>query len=132
MNIGLRLVFNAAVLRHWGARTIRSTILNPLQWIWLPLLIAVIFSAYLLHSWLTTALFILLCVVFVVFIGAFIFALLTEPELLRSEKYLVEKLAIEHHLGDSKYGDAASAADMIPNDSQSQQRIGRENNDSLK
>ena len=56
-------------------------------------------------AWITVT-FILMCIVtFILYIGAYVYCLLYDREALRSETYLIQKLAIERkYLGDNVTG----------------------------
>lgn len=93
-------------LEHSNASGSRSTVLKSISWLIGLLLPSTIVSSYLRgDSWLTVALFILLFVSVLIFFFAFIYFMFHDKDALRSEKFIINKLAIEKGVyGDSKHG----------------------------
>jgi len=88
--------------------------MNPLQWMLYPLLAVGLISALFNVMWFAVVTLVLFAVLLALFIGAYIYALGKNPDLLRSEKFLATKLAIEHGFGDSLHGQSTSLEDLSP------------------
>jgi lipopolysaccharide export LptBFGC system permease protein LptF len=74
----------------------KSTVLKPLGGVLGALFGLVALSAYLRFSlWLLILFVILTCISFILFLWAFVYCLIKSPESLRSEKYSIQKMAIE-------------------------------------
>jgi hypothetical protein len=97
--------------------------MGPLQWVLYPLLAALLISAPMDITWLTASILAMFLLLLIVFIAAYIYALCTDPEMLRSEKYLATKLAIQHGLGDSLHGEITSKADLVLGETQSRTMV---------
>lgn len=92
----------SALLQHITSEGKRSTAMQPLIWLTSILLIGTLSSFYFnLPSWLNKTLVGLLLFIILVFIGVYIYFMLTNSDALRSEKYSLKKMAIERGLGDS-------------------------------
>jgi hypothetical protein len=108
---GLNLI--ASFLQQATAQGTRSTILNPLGWFFAlctgGLLGSVRWNASL---WIQLIFGVFAILGGTTYLGAYVFCLLTkQPELLRTEKYLIQQLAIEKGFrGDSITGPITSAA----------------------
>lgn len=96
-----------ALLRNqgWSRRSTALTTVSPL--------LAVVFvggTLFIRYAasgplWLTVIFTVAICLVILVFLSAFVYCLLKEPDLLRSERYGLEKMAIERGvLGDDIQG----------------------------
>jgi uncharacterized membrane protein YdbT with pleckstrin-like domain len=93
-------------MSHASARGARSTALHALQWA-LGLLLAAIPITLLAAApgWLVGFLVVAVGIVLTVFLGAYIFLLLRNPDALRSEEFSLNKMALEKGLiGDSTHG----------------------------
>jgi hypothetical protein len=78
-------------------RNAKSTVLKSLGWLIALLLPATIFaSRYGTDKWLVVMFAVLDCLAILVYIAAYIFFALKDPEQLRSEKYSIQKMAIQH------------------------------------
>lgn len=84
----------------------RSTILKPLTWF-----ISAIFAALVLlikinsPQWIVIMVSVILIVSILIFLFAYMFCLFTDKDAIRSEKYSIQKLAIEKGIiGDSSFG----------------------------
>lgn len=86
------------------AELTRTDALRPLIWPIAGLLIAIT-GALTAHApaWLLVVLVSAVGIALIVYVGAFIYFAAKDPDALRSEKYKLQKLAIEHGL----YGDSA-------------------------
>src|SRR5882672_4193880 len=80
----------------------RSDVLKPLAWL-IGILATAIVTALFARppEWLLVALTVMLIVSIALYGGAFVFCLLNDRDSLRSEKYSLHKMAIEHGI----YGD---------------------------
>jgi len=87
-------------------RNSKSTVLKSLGWLIGILLSATVAAShYGTDKWLVVMLAILDCFVIVTYVAAYVFFAIKNPELLRSEKYSIQKLAIQHgFVGDDKSG----------------------------
>lgn len=91
---------------HLKAEFSRTDVLRALIWPIGGLLIA-LSAAFYAHApeWLLIAFFVLLCLFLMLYGGAYIFFAATDPDALRSERYKLQKMAIEQGLyGDSQHG----------------------------
>lgn len=95
-----------AFLQQATASGSRSTVLKDLLWV-----IGIVISAILIASKfglpipLITALFVIFCLLIAIFLFSYIFCLVKNPDWLRSEKFSIEKMAIEKgFVGDSTVG----------------------------
>lgn len=84
----------------------RSDVLKPLAWLTALLLFATVTSGVKkADSWLTLTLLILTVISVLTYVGAYIFFAIKSPDSLRSERHVIQKLAIEQGLlGDSSVG----------------------------
>lgn len=87
-------------------RNAKSTVLKSLGWLIALLLPATILaSRYGMDKWLVVMFAVLDCLAILVYIAAYIFFALKDPEQLRSEKYSIQKMAIQHgFIGDDISG----------------------------
>jgi predicted membrane channel-forming protein YqfA (hemolysin III family) len=77
-------------------RNAKSTALKSLGWLIALLLPSTIAAShYGNDKWLVVMLAILVCLSVVVYIAAYVFFALTNPDLLRSEKFTIQKMAIQ-------------------------------------
>ena len=100
------LQFITSLLQHATAEGSRSTVLRPLSWLAgicvVGLLGCLEFKA---PDWITDMFAVMIALAFLLFIGAYIYCLMNDREALRSEKYSIQRLAIEKGLlGDSTSG----------------------------
>jgi|GEM_PF-2842538 hypothetical protein len=92
-------------------RNTKSTVLKPLGWLIGLLLTATIFaSRFGLDKWLVVMLAVLDCIAVIIFFVAYIYFGCKDPDLLRSEKFSIQKMAIQHGL----IGDDLSGFFKIP------------------
>jgi hypothetical protein len=84
----------------------RSSITNPLQWTMVILIGGMVLCAILrLPDWIIIVLLVCLALVVALFLYAYLHFMHTKPDVLRSEQFHLQKLAIEHGLvGDSIHG----------------------------
>jgi hypothetical protein len=84
----------------------RSSITNPLQWTMVILLVAILSCALArLPSWVIVFLLVCFGLVFCLFLYAYLHFMHTKPDVLRSEQFHLQKMAIEHgYVGDSIHG----------------------------
>jgi len=84
----------------------KSTVLKSLGWLISILSTATIFaSRYGLDKWLVVMFAILDCIVILIYIAAYIYFAIKDPEQLRSEKFSIQKMAIQHgYVGDDLAG----------------------------
>lgn len=101
-------------LRQWDAKTIRTTVLHSMQWLIYPVLVGAIFCGAWGVTWLAIVLLCFLGVLVISFLWSHHHCLRTNPDLLRSERHVERKMAIERGLGDSSHGEAKSAQDLRP------------------
>lgn len=95
-----------SIFSQHTARGARSTALHALQWT-LGIVLTGITASLLsgAPTWLSIAMTVFAGLVLTVFLFAYVFLLLTNPDALRSEQYFLSKLAIEKGLvGDSNVG----------------------------
>lgn len=83
----------------------KSTILKPLGWL-LAILVPLFSASYYLKAdnWISYSIATLIFIVIVIYLTIYIHAYFKNPELLRSEKYTLTKMAIEK----STFGDSTS------------------------
>lgn len=84
----------------------RTDVLRPVAWLVTILLGGAIGLQHVgAPSWTMAALIVLLFAIVLMYAGAYIYCLLTNPDALRSEKFAIEKLAIEKGVyGDDRVG----------------------------
>lgn len=84
----------------------RSSALKPLGMLICMLLSATLISSYMdTPEWIIKPLFFCTIVIIIVYVSAYIYLLFCDRDALRSEKYSIQKLAIERGLvGDSEIG----------------------------
>jgi uncharacterized membrane protein YdbT with pleckstrin-like domain len=94
------------LLQKSDASGSKSTILKPLTWFISLLAGAIITCAWLkVHEWIIVFFAILVGIAFVVFLCAYVYCLFTNPDAIRSEKFSIQKMAIERGIfGDSSSG----------------------------
>jgi len=87
-------------------RNAKSTVLKSLGWLVAILLSGTVASShYGNDKWLVVLFAILAGISILVYIAAFVFFAIKNPDLLRSEKYSIQKMAIEHgFIGDDMSG----------------------------
>ncbi len=104
------------LLNHANANGSKSTVLKPLGWALGMTLSSLIISAYLkLPEWITIMLAIALGLMLAMYIGAYIYFMLTDSDALRSEKYSIQKMEIQKTLiGDSDRGMKEVSLDRKP------------------
>jgi hypothetical protein len=90
----------------------RSTVLRPLGWV-IAILAGSVVAAieFKAPAWMGITLVSFMGLALLLYLGAFVYCLLTDKEALRSEKYSIEKLAIEKGI----FGDSISG--IIPTES---------------
>lgn len=101
----------------------KSTILKPLTW-FLALIIGGILSLLKFDSpvWLTIMLATIFCLGVAVFFFVYIYCLINDRDSLRSEKFTIQKLAIEKGImGDDVIGIIPSSNNCLPDKCSSQQ-----------
>src|ERR1039457_3540900 len=88
------------------ARRSRSTALNPLGWLVSILIVGAIGAKRAgLDSWIITTLVVFVALEVVLYLGAYVFFMFKSRDALRSEQFVIEKMAIEKLLvGDSSRG----------------------------
>ena len=94
------------LFQHQAGSGKKSTALQPIIYLSVPIF-AAIFVSFQLDSplWISVALFIILSVVILLFVGAYIYFMLKNPDALRSEKFNITKYAMERGLiGDDTLG----------------------------
>lgn len=98
--------FLATFQEHLNAEFSRSDVLRALIWPNAGLLLALSAALYTkAPAWLLAAIFILFCGFMLLYAGAYIYFAITDPDALRSERYKLQKIAIEQGLyGDSSTG----------------------------
>ncbi|TGS13736.1 hypothetical protein EN852_014890 [Mesorhizobium sp. M2E.F.Ca.ET.209.01.1.1] len=84
----------------------RSDVLKPLAWLIALLVASLALSAWVRGpEWLLIADSVMLFCTVILYLGAYTFCLISNPDALRSEKYSLQKFALEHQLiGDSTAG----------------------------
>ncbi len=106
--------FIRAFLEQATARGSRSTALKPLGWL-VAMLLPATLASYIFDSpsWLGLTLCIMTCVSVATYIGSYFYLLCKDRDALRSERYSIQKLAIEKGL----YGDnIMGTVDLIEDD----------------
>ena len=99
------------ILQQALQRNTKSTVLRPLSWLVGLLLTATIFaSRFGMDKWLVVMLAVLDCLAIILYFAAYIFFGHKDPDLLRSEKFTIQKMAIQHGL----IGDDISGMFKIP------------------
>lgn len=95
-----------AFLEHASAQGSRSTALKPIGWMISICIAATLSSAYLATMpWLTILFAIFATLTMLLYLGAYIYCLITDKDALRSETYTIQKMAIEKgFVGDSLTG----------------------------
>lgn len=98
-------IFKEFIQKHSAAGS-RSSALAPLSWMAVLLIIALIICIqFKAISWIITILVIGVCLNFILFLSAYIYFMLTDKDALRSEKFTIQKMAIEKGLiGDNLQG----------------------------
>ena len=97
--------FVSAVREQMNATLTRSDALRPLIWPLGICAISMTFSAFHGSSWLTYALGAMFFVALSLYLVAYYYCLLKNPDALRSESYNVQKMALERGIyGDSQTG----------------------------
>jgi len=99
------------ILEHATTQGYRSNILKPLLGIIIILFLATIAFAYLNKEILYYTTFVMAGIIFIAFIVSFFYCLFKNPDLLRSEKYNLEKTAIEKV---SISGDSLNTGKVLP------------------
>jgi hypothetical protein len=89
-----------------SAQAARSTVLQPLAWIIVSLFAALsVTASFRPESWVLIFLAVLLVIILGIYVGAYIYCMWKDPDLLRSEKFYIQKFAIERGVfGDSTKG----------------------------
>lgn len=101
----------------------KSTILKPLTW-----LISILFGGIIILSynkadkWIIVSFFCIICIIILLFIFSYIYCLYKDRDALRSEKFSIQKMAIEKgYYGDNVSGLITSNINNNnPNDSNSE------------
>lgn len=99
--------FNVSdILERASADGHKTTVMRPLQWVLGILFIAATGSMFSdAPGWWLVLLAVLICITMAIMAYAYIYAIHKSPDLLRSEKYTLRKLAIEKSLmGDDLHG----------------------------
>lgn len=93
----------SALFEHSIAKGSRSTVLNTIAWLIVSLSTFIIISfKYDFDLWIKIILVIFFSISIIIFLFSFLFCLFYHQDALRSEKFVITKLAIEKHLaGDS-------------------------------
>lgn len=96
-----------SLFEHASARGARSTVLHPLQWALFLSIIGTVGNAGAGGpQWLTGLLAVVLCTVTLVLLVFYGIAFFRDPDLLRSEKYAIDKMMVERNLiGDDTTGE---------------------------
>jgi hypothetical protein len=86
----------AGLLQHAIIHGARSTVLRPLGWL-IGILATLVLAAIRFQApvWMNAAIIALLVLGVSIYLSAFVYCLLTDKEALRTEKYSIQKLAIE-------------------------------------
>lgn len=94
------------LLHRSDASGSRSTILKPLTWFISVIIVGIVFLLkYNSSQWLIIMFSIILGLAILIFLFAFVFCLFTDKDAIRSEKYSIQKMAIEKGVyGDSSTG----------------------------
>lgn len=99
-------MFIRGFFSHANAKGARSTALHSLQWA-LGLLLATLpaLVSFNAPNWILSLVFIFISLVVAVFLGAYVYLLIKNPDALRSEEFSLSKLAMEKGLvGDNVHG----------------------------
>ena len=98
--------FLATLREQMSAELTRSDVLRALIWPNSGLLVALIAAVTAkAPNWIQIMLAIMLCIFMTLYGGAYIYFAATDPDALRSEKYKLHKMAIEHGIiGDNMTG----------------------------
>jgi len=105
--------FLSTLKEQMSAELTRSDALRALIWPNAMLLMALVSAAGTkAPNWLLVILAIMLGIFMVLYAGAYVFFAATDPDALRSEKYKLQKMAIEHGL----YGDSNTGLHSIDTD----------------
>ncbi|MGI8773202.1 MAG: hypothetical protein ACR2JE_17400 [Acidobacteriaceae bacterium] len=94
-----------SLLQHSSGKSSRSTTLQPL--VWLIIVVAGVFmgaAKYIPGSWIPSAVLGLIALVVLAFIGAFMYFMVKNPDALRSERFTLDKMALQQ----SRTGDDIS------------------------
>lgn len=104
-----------AILEHGTAKGARSTILNPLNWVLGICLPITIYTAINVpESWLNYPFGIFSMIVMLLYIATYIYCLFTDKDALRSEKFVIQKLAItKSFVGDDMVGVIDDSKDKL-------------------
>ena len=96
----------ASIVDQMSSGGSKSTVLKPLFFALCFLLACIYFAVTLeLPIWVMYCFLIAMLIVFVLFLIIYLVCFFKNPDLIRSEKYLIEKLAIEKQfIGDDKTG----------------------------
>lgn len=105
--------FIRSLLEQATAQGSRSTALKPLGWL-LALLLSSTLGCFSLKApiWASVLLGVLSTIAVIVYVGAYVFLLVKNPDALRSERFFLQKLAIEKGL----YGDSLVGTLELPGD----------------
>lgn len=94
----------------------RSTALQPL--VWLMLIMAIVFFTCLKYhapAWLLTAVLCMVAVVALVYLGSYVYLIFTNIDATRSERFTLEKLALQQsRTGDDRTGFSEGADRRLP------------------
>jgi len=95
-----------AILEHGATKGARSTILHPLHWALVICLPTTVYTASKTpDSWLNYLFGIFTALAMVLYIATYIYCLFTDKDALRSEKFVIQKLAItKSFVGDDMVG----------------------------
>lgn len=92
----------------------KSTAVHTLIWLIGLTLFGVVFLAYYhLPAWIIISLLALAVISFALYCYAYLWCLKNNPDLLRSEKYGIQKLAIENRV----FGDSSTGEKLVPSPS---------------
>jgi membrane protein YdbS with pleckstrin-like domain len=97
----------SALREQMNATLSRSDVLKPLAWMLLIIAMTMVaIGIYVQHlAWLIVAVAVLFLGTSVVYLFSYLYCLFYNPDALRSEKYSLQKMAIEHNLlGDNVTG----------------------------
>lgn len=103
---GVLQTFMHSFFSEASAKGARSTALHALQWVIGMVLVAMTLMHFAgAPFWLLVTLILILGVFLLVFLGAYIYLLIRNPDALRSEQFTLSKIALEKGLvGDSVHG----------------------------
>jgi len=95
-----------AFLEHASADGSRSTVLKPLGWLLLICVGAILSVLYMKGpTWIVILFFLAIGIIIILYLFTFIYCLFTDKDALRTEKYSIQKLAIEKgFVGDDIFG----------------------------